>query len=309
MFTVLADVAAAFLLVSAGPYPLGRFVCVLLAGVALYWAGMILNDVFDVDVDRARKITSTISGEPDPAWGRPSRLDGDCWFWESRLARSPVMCPSSLGTTWLPTTWLPGAIAVALAVMIVAYDGPLKKTPLAPAAMGSCRVLSFLLGASPVLVVQEVGPVIPNHVLLIALGFGIYIMGVTTMARREAVGGRDPRLLAGLIVLIFGVALLALAPRLAGGTYLWKVNPDRQFPILVAMVAFPVIVRGFRAVRGSSATADSIHDQSRRALDHSVGGDVRDVGRRAGMGVKRVCFGYPGDLAGLAVARDLMLEH
>ena len=51
VFTVLADVGAAFLLVAHGPQPAGRFVVVLLAGVALYWGGMILNDVFDVQQD------------------------------------------------------------------------------------------------------------------------------------------------------------------------------------------------------------------------------------------------------------------
>ena len=55
VFTVLADVSAAFLLVHHGPAPIIRFILVALAGVALYWAGMILNDVFDVDQDRVQR--------------------------------------------------------------------------------------------------------------------------------------------------------------------------------------------------------------------------------------------------------------
>ncbi len=86
-------------------------------------------------------------------------------------------------------TWLPAVIAVALAVMIVAYDGPLKSTHAAPAAMGACRVLSFLLGAAPCLLLTADGPLIPKYLLGIAFGFGVYIMGVTTMARHEATGG------------------------------------------------------------------------------------------------------------------------
>ncbi len=48
VFTVIADVSAAFLLVAHGPVPISRFALIVLAGIALYWAGMILNDVFDV---------------------------------------------------------------------------------------------------------------------------------------------------------------------------------------------------------------------------------------------------------------------
>ena len=52
---MLADVSAAFLLVHHGPSPVIRFLLILIAGVALYWAGMILNDVFDVEQDRAQR--------------------------------------------------------------------------------------------------------------------------------------------------------------------------------------------------------------------------------------------------------------
>ena len=248
VFTVLADVGAAFLLVSGGAEPLGRFACVLLSGVALYWAGMILNDVFDIEVDREQRSARPLAAGVIPL--SQAKLAG--W---GLLGVGVILAVVS---GYLPavtgSTWLPGAIGVALAVMIVAYDGPLKKTPLAPAAMGSCRVLSFLLGAAPCLVVNGVGSdqwqtLIPKHVLMAAVGFGVYIMGVTTMARREAVGGRDPRLPAGLVVLIVGVVLLAMAPRLALGGLDWQVDPLQQFPILIAMVAFPVVARGFRAVR------------------------------------------------------------
>ncbi|MCG8649108.1 MAG: hypothetical protein MI861_04710, partial [Pirellulales bacterium] len=55
VFTVVADVSAAFLLVAQRPEPVARLICVLLAGVSLYWAGMILNDVFDINRDRQER--------------------------------------------------------------------------------------------------------------------------------------------------------------------------------------------------------------------------------------------------------------
>ena len=84
VFTVIADVSAAFLLVAHGPEPVGRWLCVVAAGIALYWAGMILNDVFDVDpttsiffedtprnleVPKQMGMTTVLVGE-EPDWGR-----------------------------------------------------------------------------------------------------------------------------------------------------------------------------------------------------------------------------------------------
>ena len=227
VFTVIADVGAAFLLVAGGPYPINRLVLILLSGVTLYWAGMILNDVFDIDRDRQE---------------RPSRP----------LAAGNISLAAAKRAGWI--LWLlgvaigfvcgplPGAIALALAVMIVAYDGPLKSTPPAPAAMGGCRVLSFLLGASAALSV-DVGFEIPKYIVGIAGGFGVYIMGITTMARNEATGGRSPLLATGLVVAIVGIVLLALSPQLSNQQNLWQIDVQRSFPLLVGMIGLPVILR------------------------------------------------------------------
>jgi len=241
MFTVLADVSAAFLLVAHGPYPISRFACVLVAGVLLYWAGMVLNDVFDVDRDREERPT-----RPIPA-GHISLGQAKIAGWGLLFVGVLVAAAAGfLPNETFPTTWLPAIIGTLLAVLIVVYDGPAKKTPLAPTAMGACRVLSFLLGASPCIVFAAGQPVFPNHVLHIAMGFGIYIMGITTMARREAVGGRTLNLTTGFIVMLFGMAIIAFAPSLSGDVGNWKIDPQRDYPLLVGLISLPVALRGLR---------------------------------------------------------------
>lgn len=243
VFTVLADVGAAFLLVSHGPYPVGRFVFIVLAGVALYWAGMILNDVFDIDRDRQER-----PARPIPA-GLISLAQAKKFGWGLLLLGVVLAAASGyLPAEDRPATWLPAAVAICLAIMIVAYDGPLKSTFLAPAAMGSCRVLSFLLGASPALIVIGDGPLFPKYVIAIALGFGIYVMGITAMARNEATGGTILNLFVGLIFIIVGAALLAFAPQTAENPVGWHVSPSTIFPIMIGMIALPVVLRGLRAV-------------------------------------------------------------
>lgn len=241
VFTVIADVSAAFLLVAHGPFPMGRLALVLLAAVKLYWAGMVLNDVFDVRRDRQERPT-----RPIPAGDIPlSQAKTVGWF----LLFSGIMAAGLSGVVQseqFPTTWLPALVASLLAVMIVLYDGPLKKTPLAPAAMGSCRVLSFLLGASPCIALVAGESLVPKHVLHLALGFGIYIMGITTMARREAVGGRSLNLTTGFVVTLFGMAIIAFAPSMSGEAGNWRIDPQRHFPILIGLISLPVALRGLR---------------------------------------------------------------
>lgn len=247
VFTVLADVGAAFLLVAAGPEPIARLICVLLAGVSLYWAGMVLNDVFDIDRDRQER-----PGRPLPA-GHISIGQAKVAGWGLLLLGVGLAAASGyLPGDDAPPTWIPAAVGLVLAVMIVAYDGPLKKTPLAPFAMGGCRVFSFLLGASPLMATDSDGPLFPKYVIAIALGFGLYIAGVTTMARDEAneesESGPSPNLSRGLLLTMIGVAILAFAPRTAQGNFAWHIPPDRMFPMLIGMIAFPVLLRGLRLV-------------------------------------------------------------
>lgn len=241
VFTVLADVGAAFLLVAGGAQPVGRFVCVLLAGVLLYWAGMILNDVFDIDRDRKERSSRPLAS------GAISLGAAKVAGWGFLLLGVALGAASGyVPSDSHPNTWLPAAIASLLAVAIVAYDGPLKNTPVAPALMGSCRVLSFLLGASAVLAPAAGEPLIPKYILGIAFGFGVYIMGITTMARDEATGGNKINLRTGLVSTVLGVVLMAFGPTLIRGPINWAIIPGNTFPILIGLIAFPVFIRAFR---------------------------------------------------------------
>ena len=263
VFTILADVGAAFLLVAHGPYPLGRFICILIAGVALYWAGMILNDVFDVEKDRQER-----PNRPLPAGlvsiKSASRAGWGLLFFGVVAAATSGYLPGELQNgVSVPNSWLPGAVSVALAVMIVAYDGPLKKTPVAPFAMGTCRFLSFLLGASVCLMVAN-GMTFPKHLIAIALGFGIYVAGITSIARNEAIGGRSASLNSGMVLLIVGIVILAFAPQLAAGNLGWQFSPRGTFPILIGLIGLPVIMRGMRLFR--NPTAGNIQNMIRAGL-------------------------------------------
>ena len=206
----------------------------------------------------------------------------------------------------LSSTWLPGAIATVLAIMIVAYDGPLKKTPLAPYAMGSCRFLSFLLGASPALVIHD-GPLIPKFLIAIALGFGVYIAGITTIARDEAVGGHSPHLNTGMLLVIIGTLILAFAPQTAPWQLWLAILTSRHLSHSDRFDCISGDHARSKAVSCSISGEHSKYDPGRRANDYPVGGVIRFVGSRPILGGGHFRIGRSGPLGIIQNASDMML--
>ena len=248
VFTVLADVSAAFLLVAGGINPSARFVLIVLSGVALYWSGMILNDVFDVEKDRSERPACPLASGAISVAAAQRAGWGLMALGVVLAALSGYVSADSMVARSVEFTWLPAAVASLLAIAIVLYDGPLKSTPAAPATMGSCRFLSFLLGASPVIPVVDSWPDPPRYVWAIAIGFGVYVMGITTLARDEAKGGIAINLRVGLAVMLIGAVMLALAPSMSAAADRagWALQTGPPFFALIGMILVPVMVRAFR---------------------------------------------------------------
>lgn len=254
VFTVIAQIVAAFIVaagsadatIDASP----RLLVILLAGISVYWAGMILNDVWDYDEDlKDRPFRPLPSGQIAVGQAR-----GVAWF----LAAVSILLAGISGLVTAadhPTTLAPAIIASLLVVAVVLYNGPLKPTPFAPIMMGICRMLCFLLGASPLAIVGGAQFMQPqtwfaDHIVTIAVAFGIYIAGITTVSRIES-GDRNSEdnwdLNVGMLVAIFGAIALGIAPRLAPAETVWLFRPDMRYGILVGLITLPVVVRAFRA--------------------------------------------------------------
>lgn len=106
----------------------------LLSTAALYAGGVVLNDVFDAALDARERPERPI---PD---GRVSR-SGAAWFGGALLA----VGVASAGLVSAASL----AVAAAIAAMVLLYDACAKHHALAgPLAMGTCRGLNLLLGAS-----------------------------------------------------------------------------------------------------------------------------------------------------------------
>ena len=255
IFTVIAQVAAAFAC-SAGSFePVARLVVVLIAAICLYWAGMILNDVWDVETDRLER-----PGRPLPS-GAIAVSTARNAAWALLIAGVGIAGLSGfVPAAGYDSTWCPAIVAVATAISIVLYNGLLKQTVAAPIVMGLCRALCFLLGASPVVIVAannigEPAQWFAPWLVAAAVGMGLYIMGVTTISRSETTGGNLAEIVGGFVGIILGAIAMAISPQFADAANFWAMLPRDRFMILMVMITLPIAVRGFRVVRHAEPAA------------------------------------------------------
>jgi 4-hydroxybenzoate polyprenyltransferase len=186
---------------------------------------MVFNDVFDVAQDTVER-----PGRPIPS-GAVS-LKG---AWTLGL----VLCAGGLGLSAM--VGVPGlTIGGLIVVAIFGYDWLLKKTPIAPLAMGLCRFLNVMLGAS---LAGSAAAMFAAPQVLVAGCLGVYIAGLTWFARHEAIGDNKADLVGGTAVMNLGiVGLAAVAYREAGAGRLQVIG-------LLLFILAVINVRLFKAIR------------------------------------------------------------
>ena len=197
VFTAVADVMMGFLVThDKGLVPIGVFALLLTTSCLIYLAGMVLNDVFDAEVDARERPKRPI---PSGRIGRPAAR---------RLGFGMLIAGAGAGSLagGVVGDVRPVVVAWLLALCVVLYDGLLKRTPVAPLLMGGCRALNVLLGMSAGAASWE------SWNWLVAAGIGTYIVGVTWFARSEARESPRWRLLLGTVVLAAGMGLLVWMP-------------------------------------------------------------------------------------------------
>jgi 4-hydroxybenzoate polyprenyltransferase len=234
--TALADICLGVLAVGDRP---GRWLpCLLLlpASGCLYCGGMVWNDFFDVDQDRRerpdRPIPSGLVSRREAAlFGAVLLTLGVLLAMVAGLSRA-----ASAGSA----SQLPGVIACLLAGCILLYDGWLKRTPLGPVAMGSCRALNVLLGVSATGSLAAPGP----HLSAVV---GLYIVGVTWFARTEARTSNRAALQGAAAVMLAALLLaLPLPVSVPPGT------SSFLFPYLLVALGFAVGLPATRAIADPS---------------------------------------------------------
>ena len=215
--TAAADPLAGYLVVSQAreldwPPP----ACWLAVGavVALYAAGMVLNDVCDAELDRHER-----PERPLPSGAIPIATAATVGF--GLLAVGVALAGAA---AWLVASPWPAVVGMGLAAAIWIYDRHAKGTPAGPLVMGGCRAGSWLLGMT-----AAAGPTTAAE-WMIPAGMGLYVAGITLYARDEAGRSRQGTLTAATVVMLAGLAVAA--------GFVWL--PDRGPIELAAGARMPV---------------------------------------------------------------------
>ena len=197
VFTAAADSLAGWLLVGGALAAFDRWLPLSAASMAIYAAGIALNDVFDYEIDLQER-----PGRPLPS-GRISRRFA-AWLGGILLALGPCLAALSGSRSSV-------AVALALVACVLGYNLGLKRTVLGPEVMGACRGLNLLLGMSQA---EQLGGPIG---WLAAGSLALFVVGVTWISRSEAeTSGRIGGIAAGMILqnaAILGLMAVALQPR------------------------------------------------------------------------------------------------
>ncbi|SIO64794.1 4-hydroxybenzoate polyprenyltransferase [Singulisphaera sp. GP187] len=233
VFTAAADSLAGWLLVRGSLDAPERWLPLVGASMAIYAAGIALNDVFDYEIDLKER-----PGRPLPS-GLVSRRFA-AWGGGSLLLLGPLLAALSGSIASV-------GIALALAACVLAYNLGLKRTWFGPEVMGSCRALNLVLGMSQA--VDFGGP----GGWIVGVSLGVFVTGVTWISRSETEVGRTRGLYLGLTLenlAFLGLLTAALQPRLFPAV---AADPRAVLPLegmlVLLLVAWVVNLAGTRALQ------------------------------------------------------------
>ena len=245
IFTVLSDTLAAAILVSGGLLPWPVVALLVCASTLVYWGGMVLNDVVDLEEDRlTRAHRPLVRGSISPI------VAGH--IGNGMLLTAPIVVLLAMNLYRHQPLWMGAAFltAMALSLCVRVYNSALKGSPLGPLLMGLCRSLNILMVGCAMLAVSQVESGLPRSLLIMSAGIGVYIVGITVFARREEGESQPVGLSLGLILEVAGLALIAAMPWLSGQEEWarWQLDPWQAYPVLIGLVGLTVINRGVMAL-------------------------------------------------------------
>lgn len=195
--SVWSNIVAAHLVATAGAPRWDLLALQLGITTTVYWAGMILNDCFDLDEDRRDR--------PERALPSGRIAPRAAWAAGCSLLAVAVALALAAGDRILWTT-------LALTAAVLLYDGLLKRGALGPLAMGMCRYLNWLMGLA-------VAPVLGTELMLLPLPVLLYTMGLTYLSRAET--GHEMR--SGVIRAALALCTVVVA---VVGLHLGRVQAD-----------------------------------------------------------------------------------
>ncbi|MDO6388510.1 UbiA-like protein EboC [Pontibacter sp. BT731] len=194
----------------------------VLATIGLYGGGVVLNDVFDADLDRQER-----PERPIPSGG--ATVSGAATL-------GAILLAGGILAAW-QVSELSAFIAFAIAACALLYDWKGKHhVILGPLNMGACRGGNLLLGISAI-------PAAVEQFWYLALIPIVYISAITMVSRGEVHGGSSSALKGAVLLyalVIGGILSLTFLPQ-------FNVLYSLPFLLLFAYLIFPPLFKAMPA--------------------------------------------------------------
>ncbi|HJR48772.1 MAG TPA: UbiA family prenyltransferase [Nitrososphaeraceae archaeon] len=169
LFTIPSNILAGyFATISTANADVDLLLSLIVSSVLLYVSGIVLNDYFDINVDRKERPSRPLAS------GRITKRSA------LLLAVISIVAGNILA---LSVSWTSFIISGSLTLVIFAYNYRLKRNAISnPLAMGLARFLNVVLGGSPAL-----GLVLTNDLILFFVGYCLflYIAAISLLSRNE----------------------------------------------------------------------------------------------------------------------------
>jgi 4-hydroxybenzoate polyprenyltransferase len=227
---ILAGVAIAGYVVNDGnAYQWQSIGLLIFSTIGLYGGGVVLNDVFDAELDSKERPERPI----------PSGLitkNGAALFGIILLLAGIAAAASVHITGWFSSSAM---ISIAIAVCAVVYDKWMKHSGfLGPLSMGVCRGLNLLLGIS-------ILPAALPQYGYIAIVPVLYIAAITMISRGEVHGGKKSTLYGAVLLYVLVIAGI-LAVAMINNHIVYAI----AFVILLSAMIFPPLQKAIRNPAG-----------------------------------------------------------
>jgi UbiA prenyltransferase family len=173
----------------------------IICSILLYLSGIVLNDYFDIEVDRRERPL-----RPLPAGTVSKRkvlLIGIVF----------IIAANFISLLVSTSTFI---IAAILSGTIVSYDYRMKYSVYGPGMMGAARALNVMLGSSPIFLTTVLNINNSARIAVVTVSLFLFVFGISRLSTKEIDETDQVRTAKGSFLIIFAVLAIIIVSGLVG---------------------------------------------------------------------------------------------
>ena len=173
----------------------------IICSILLYLSGIVLNDYFDIEVDRRERPL-----RPLPAGTVSKRkvlLIGIVF----------IIAANFISLLVSTSTFI---IAAILSGTIVSYDYRMKYSVYGPGMMGAARALNVMLGSSPIFLTTVLNINNSARIAVVTVSLFVFVFAISRLSRKEIDEPDKVRTAKGSFLMIFAVLAIIIVSGLVG---------------------------------------------------------------------------------------------